>query len=129
MRTKTTDHCQHIHYPLVRYYRDCLAVQLEWARAVNVLEQKDVFLVPLSAAEQQQLGTTSSLRLSHPDALELAKRTMAGGSEVSLMLGAVPGRTQAQDSGQAGTSLLCAAAGGPSVAAAAVVGRLRCGGA
>ncbi len=89
MQSESDINCQRVHYPLVRYYRDCLAVQVEWARAVNVLEQKDVFLVPLSAEEQWQLGVESSLGLSRPAALELAKRHAAGGSEVSLMLGAL----------------------------------------
>ncbi len=80
---------EQLHYPLVRYYRDCLAAQMEWARAVNVLEQKDLFLLPLSAAEQTQLGRTRSLRLSHAQALELAKRSVTGGADVSLTLGAL----------------------------------------
>ena len=33
---------------LVRYLHDCLAAQNQWASDVNVLRQKDVFLVPLA---------------------------------------------------------------------------------
>ncbi len=80
---------QNLHPSLVQYFRDCLAAQLEWSRSVNVLEQKDVFLVPLSASEQTQLGRESSLRLSHPQAIELGKRAATGGSDVSLTLGAL----------------------------------------
>ena len=87
MQTESSVDCRGIDGPLVRYYRDCLAAQMEWARAVNVLEQKDVFLVPVTAQEQTRLGAERSLALTTSEAIELAKRYTAGGSDVSLMLG------------------------------------------
>lgn len=89
MQAEQDKPCERVHYPLVRYYRDCLAVQMQWARAVNVLEQKDVFLVPLSSDEQDQLGSESSLALWRPEAIELAKRFAAAGADRSLTLGAL----------------------------------------
>ena len=71
-------------YPLVRYLHDCLEAQTAWAREVNVLEQKDVFLLPLTAAQQSHLGTTGSLALSGPEANQLGNRHATGGSEVAL---------------------------------------------
>ena len=89
MTTKPSPECERLLYPLVRYYRDCLAAQCEWARAVNVVEQKDVTLVPLTASEQRRLGSEGRLELQRSDAVELAKRVAVGGAEVSLSLGAL----------------------------------------
>ena len=87
--TRSSSECERLLYPLVRYYRDCLAAQCEWARSVNVIEQKDVTLVPLTAEEQQRLGADGRLALHGSDATELAKRLNAGGAQVSLSLGAL----------------------------------------
>ena len=73
-------------YPLVRYLYDCLAAQTEWARSVNVLRQRDVFLVPLTRGQQARLGKRGSLSLRGSQAVELGNRFAAGGSEVSLRL-------------------------------------------
>ena len=87
-----------LHRRLVRYFHDCLAAQTDWARAINVIDQKDVTLVPLAASEQQRFGADGCLRLSDPDAVDLAKRVTAGGAEASLFLGALflVGRVEAQ---------------------------------
>jgi hypothetical protein len=87
-----------LHRRLVRYYYDCLAAQTDWSRAINVVEQKDVTLVPLSAIELRRFGQDGVLRMTDPDAIELAKRVAAGGSDTSLSLGAlfIVGRIAAQ---------------------------------
>ena len=77
------------HHRLVSYFHDCLAALTDWARAVNVIEQQDITLVPLSADELRRFGGDGILKLSDPDAVELAKRVAVGGSDVSLVLGAL----------------------------------------
>ena len=69
MSRKTPPALERTLYPLVRYLHDCLEAQTAWAREVNVLEQKDVFLLPLTAAQQRHLGTTGSLTLSGPEVI------------------------------------------------------------
>ena len=84
--------CERLHYPLVRYYHDCLAAQTDWARAVNVIEQKDVRLLALSADEQHRLNTDRMLRLNDVLAVDFAKRFSAGGADTSPFSGSsVPG--------------------------------------
>ena len=75
--------------PLVGYLYDCLAAQTEWSRAVNVLQQKDIFLVPLTRRQQSRFGKKGSLALSGSEAEELGNRYATGGSDVSLRLGAL----------------------------------------
>ncbi len=67
-------------HALVRYLYDCLAAQTEWARSVNVLVQKDVFLVPLTRRQQERLGEKGSLALSSLEARELGDRLATGGT-------------------------------------------------
>jgi hypothetical protein len=71
---------------LVRYLHDCLAAQNQWASAVNVLRQKDVFLVPLTRRQQARFGQTGSLTLDSSEALELDDRP-----RYSLRLAPLPG--------------------------------------
>ena len=87
MTTKPSPECERLLYPLVRYFRDCLAAQCQWARSVNVIEQKDVMLVPLTADEQHRLGTDGRLELRGSDAVEVAKRMAAGGAGGGVVAG------------------------------------------
>lgn len=82
---------------LVRYFFDCLEAQADWARAVNVLEQRDLLILPLTRAQQEHLGKTGALSVSTPEAVELGNRFAASGSAASLILGALflVGRTAA----------------------------------
>jgi hypothetical protein len=82
-------HSDSLNDRLVRYLHDCLAAQTDWARAINVVEQKDVTLVPLAASEQQRFGADGCLKLSDPEAIELAQRVSLGGAHASLILGAL----------------------------------------
>ncbi len=86
---KSSRECERLLYPLVRYFHDCLAAQCEWARSVNVIEQKDVTLLALTAHAQERLGTDGRLELRGVKAAELAKRAASGGAEVALSLGAL----------------------------------------
>ncbi len=78
-----------LHRQLVRYFHDCLAAQADWSHAINVVDQKDVTLVPLAASEQRRFGLDGFLKMSDPEAADLAKRVSAGGSDTSLLLGAL----------------------------------------
>ncbi|HUG92295.1 MAG TPA: AAA domain-containing protein [Planctomycetaceae bacterium] len=75
--------------PVVRYLYDCLAAQTDWARAVNVLGQKDLELLPLSREQQERLGREGRLELFGPEALELGNRWALAGADASLALGAL----------------------------------------
>lgn len=88
-----------VHPKLVRYFHDCLAAQVDWARAINVIDQKDVMVVPLAAIEQQRFGADGVMRLRDEQAMELAKRVATGGADTSLFLGALflVGRIAAQE--------------------------------
>ncbi len=69
---KSYPECEHLLYPLGRIYRDCLAAQSEWARSVDVIEQKVVLLIPLTGHSLQRdekdivIFTTSIDPESHP---------------------------------------------------------------
>jgi len=78
-----------LNHRLASYFHDCLAAQTDWASSVNVLDQKDVALLPLSADEQQSLGSTRHLSLDDDEAIELAKRAALQGDNASLTLGAL----------------------------------------
>ncbi len=77
------------HWQLVRYFHDCLAAQTDWARAVNIIDQRDLTTLPLSSAEQVRLGSEGELRLSDAEAIDLAKRVSISGDRMSLVLGAL----------------------------------------
>lgn len=74
---------------IVRYLYDCLAAETDWARAVNVLEQKDLLIVPVTREQTDRLGRESSLSLSSAEAAEMGNRFAAAGSDASLVLGAM----------------------------------------
>ncbi len=78
-----------LHRRQVRYFYDCLAAQTDSARAINVVDQKDVVLVPLAASEQRKLGEAGSLSLGDDDAIALAQRVALGGAHTTLFLGAL----------------------------------------
>ncbi len=85
---KSSRECERLLYPLVRYFHDCLAAQCEWARSVNVIEQKDVTLLALTAharSDSEPMGDLScgaSRRRNW-------KLAASGGAEVALSLGAL----------------------------------------
>ena len=56
MASETPAETEHLNHRVVRYFHDCLAAQTDWGRAVNVIEQKDVSLLPFSAQEQRRFG-------------------------------------------------------------------------
>ena len=78
-----------LNHRLVSYFHDCLAAQTDWASSVNVLDQKDVALLPLTTVEQKSLGATRHLTLDDPDAVELGKRAALKIESASLSLGAM----------------------------------------
>ena len=74
---------------MVRHLHDCLAAQTDWTRAINIIAQRDLATLPLSAAEQRQLGQDGQLPLSDTESLELAKQVSLSGDGMSLVLGAL----------------------------------------
>lgn len=74
---------------LVRYFHDCLAAQSEWGRSLNILDQSDISVLPLSKSEQRELGVEGSIKLGDAQAIELGKKAMAGGKDFGLQLGAL----------------------------------------
>ena len=77
------------HRQLTGFLHDCLAAQTDRGRAFNVVDQKDVTLLPLAASEQEFFGRHGELTLADPEAIELGKRYQAGGKHVALTLGAL----------------------------------------
>ena len=74
---------------LFRYYRDCIAAQIEGGRALNVLTQKDCHTLGLSVSQQRQLGEHGRLELASDAAQRLAQRTALTGRDGMTELGAL----------------------------------------
>ena len=73
----------------MQYYHDCVAAQLDWSRAINVVEQKDTTILGLTLAEQLALGQDAQLSLDSQAAQQLAKRTAAHGADALIEMGAL----------------------------------------
>lgn len=74
---------------LLRYYRDCIAAQIEGGRALNVLAQKDCHALGLTVRQQRELGEQGQLVLASDAAQRLAQRTAVGGRDGTTELGAL----------------------------------------
>lgn len=85
---------------LVSYLHECLRAETNWARALNVLDGRELTLLPLMRDQQQQLGHDQSLVLTSSPAIEMANRFAAAGPAAAVVLGALflVGRTPGGDS-------------------------------
>ena len=72
--TNPRQHPEIRNWQLAQHFHDCLAAQTDWTRAINLTAQSDLTTLPLSAAEQEQLGLEGTLPLLDADAIDLAKR-------------------------------------------------------
>ena len=87
--TNPRQHPEIRNWQLAQHFHDCLAAQTDWTRAINLTAQSDLTTLPLSAAEQEQLGREGTLPLLDADAIDLAKRVSLSGDEMSLVLGSL----------------------------------------